>query len=76
MNEKAKCSCCSNKETAPKSSIAGEYVCYCNKVTEQDIISAMKEKGALTVEAVIKITGAMTNSNCKVTILHAAVLLS
>lgn len=42
------------------------YVCYCNKVTEQDIFSAMKEVGARTIEEVIKITGAMKNSNCAV----------
>lgn len=42
------------------------YICYCNKVTEQDILSAMKENGATSVEEIIKITGAMQNSNCAV----------
>lgn len=41
-------------------------ICYCNRVTEQDIESAIKEKGAKTVEDVIRMTGAMKNSNCKV----------
>ena len=43
-----------------------EYVCYCNKVTEQDIAKAIIEKGAAFVNEVIKITGAMVNGNCKV----------
>lgn len=42
-----------------------DYICYCNKVTEQDIINAI-ENGANTIEDVIKVTGAMKNSNCKV----------
>lgn len=66
MIKKAKCSCCSGEKAVPQSPVAGEYICYCNKVTKQDIITAMKEKGATTVEEVIKITGAMVNSNCKV----------
>ena len=51
-----------NRET-----VVGEYVCYCNKVTEQDIIEAIKN-GAKTIEEVIEVTGAMKNSNCKVNI--------
>ncbi len=42
------------------------YICYCNKVTENDIKLAIEEKNAKTVEEVIKITGAMLNSNCKI----------
>lgn len=42
-----------------------EYICYCNKVTEKDIINAI-QNGASTIEEVIKVTGAMKNSNCKV----------
>lgn len=40
-----------------------EYVCYCNRVTEEDIIRAV-EKGNKTVKEVIMTTGAMKNSNC------------
>lgn len=40
-------------------------MCYCNHVTESDIKNAIKE-GALTVQEVIKITGAMKDSNCAV----------
>lgn len=45
--------------------LRGEYVCYCNKVTEAQIREAM-EAGAVSVEQVIRITGAMVNSNCRV----------
>lgn len=44
---------------------SGKYICYCNHVTEQDIIDAIKN-GAITVEAIIEETGAMKNSNCEV----------
>ena len=50
---------------ANKEMTLGEYVCYCNHVTEQDIIDAM-DNGADTIEKVIEVTGAMKNSNCKV----------
>jgi len=42
------------------------YICYCNKVKEADIMKAITEKGAKNVDDVIKITGAMQNSNCAV----------
>ena len=61
MNEK-KCCCCSEEI---KETVIGEYVCYCNHVSEQDIVNAIKN-GASTVEEVIKVTGAMKNSNCAV----------
>jgi len=35
----------------------GEYVCYCNHVTEQDIVDAINN-GAKDVKEVIKVTGA------------------
>mgnify|MGYP001034118478 FL=1 len=60
------CSCCSDKLVSKKSNVTGEYVCYCNKVTEQDIINAVEKQGANSVEKVIKVTGAMVNSNCKI----------
>ena len=62
MSEEKCCSCCS---TDSKDPVIGEYVCYCNHVTEQDIIEAI-ENGALTVKDVIDKTGAMKNSNCAV----------
>lgn len=51
---------------ATTSPITGDYICYCNKVTEDDIKGAILLKGATTVDEVIKITGAMVDSNCKV----------
>jgi len=61
-----KCSCCSGEPVSEVSTIDGEYVCYCNKVTENDIRTAIEDKGANSVDEVIKMTGAMVNSNCKV----------
>jgi len=57
-----KCCCCSEEVN---NVVINEYVCYCNHVSEQDIIQAI-ENGATTVESVIKVTGAMKNSNCAV----------
>lgn len=45
---------------------SGEYVCYCSKVKEEDIRAAILDKGARTVEQVIAMTGAMSESNCAV----------
>ncbi|HHX57077.1 MAG TPA: hypothetical protein GX710_03580 [Clostridiales bacterium] len=56
------CYCCSDEN---KEVIIGEYVCYCNHVTEQDIVNTILN-GATTVKEVIVITGAMMNSNCAV----------
>lgn len=54
--------CCGSTQAVP---VIGEYVCYCSKVTEQNIIDAIKN-GAKNVAEVIKATGAMQNSNCAV----------
>ena len=62
MSGEKNCSCCS-QET--KETVIGEYVCYCNHVTEQDIIDAI-ENGASNVKDVIEVTGATKNSNCAV----------
>ncbi len=62
MSEKKYYSCCSGENAEP---VIGEYVCYCNHVTEQDIVDEIKN-GASTYKDVIKITGAMKNSNCAV----------
>ncbi|MHB8276832.1 MAG: (2Fe-2S)-binding protein [Candidatus Humimicrobiaceae bacterium] len=66
MSEKNQCSCCSGTAEKNNNIAMGEYVCYCNKVSEADILKAIQEKGATSVDEVIKITGAMVNSNCKV----------
>ena len=56
MMNKEKCSCCNSSSN--NDVIIGQYVCYCNQVTEDDIKDAI-EQGAETVQEVIKKTGAM-----------------
>ena len=56
---------CNEFVESTNTSNKSEYVCYCNFVTEDDIVEAMK-KGAKTVQDVIILTGAMKNSNCPV----------
>jgi len=41
-----------------------KYACYCSKVTEHQIIDAVVNQDAKTVKDIIKITGAMKNSDC------------
>ena len=60
------CTCCSEEKETKGTTDNGEYVCYCSKVTEDDIKLAIQNKGATTVDQVIELTGAMTNSNCAV----------
>lgn len=42
-----------------------KYVCYCSKVTEEQVIDAVLREGAENMEDVLKLTGAMKNSNCQ-----------
>ncbi|ABX42167.1 Csac_0668 family 2Fe-2S cluster-binding (seleno)protein [Lachnoclostridium phytofermentans] len=42
-----------------------KYVCYCSKVTEEQVIDAVLKDGAENMEDVLKITGAMKNSQCQ-----------
>jgi len=66
MSKSDKC-CSSYSDSAEETTaVLGEFVCYCNKVTEEDIKNAIFMKGATTVDEVIRLTGAMVNSNCKV----------
>ena len=41
-----------------------EYICYCDKVTKGDIVTAVFG-GAKTIKSVIEVTGAMKNPNCQ-----------
>ena len=41
-----------------------EYICYCDKVTKGDIVTAVME-GAKTLKDVISVTGAMKHINCE-----------
>ncbi|MCH1959486.1 (2Fe-2S)-binding protein [Romboutsia hominis] len=61
--------CCCNENKITKninSNLEGEYICYCNKVTKQDIKNAIFENNCKTVKELISFTGAMKNSNCAV----------
>lgn len=42
-----------------------KYVCYCSKVTEDQVLYAVMKQGAKSVEDVITLTGAMKNSQCQ-----------
>ena len=42
-----------------------KYACYCSKVTEEEVINAVIKDGATNMREVLKITGAMSNSQCQ-----------
>jgi hypothetical protein len=42
-----------------------KWACYCSKVSEGDVIDAVVTKGATTMREVLRITGAMKNSQCQ-----------
>lgn len=42
-----------------------KYACYCSKVTEEQVINAVLKDGATNMKEVLKITGAMSNSQCQ-----------
>lgn len=42
-----------------------KYACYCSKVTEEQVINAVIKDGATNMKEVLKITGAMHNSQCQ-----------
>lgn len=43
-----------------------KYICYCNNVTEKEIIDSVLTQGAKNMKDIIRITGAMKNANCEV----------
>ena len=43
-----------------------KYICYCNKVTEKDIINAVLNDGAKNIKDIVRLTGAMKNAKCEV----------
>ncbi|MDO5707877.1 MAG: (2Fe-2S)-binding protein [Andreesenia angusta] len=45
-----------------KSNANPKYICYCNKVREEDIEEAILKKSAKDMKGIIKITGAMRNT--------------
>lgn len=42
------------------------YICYCNKVTEEQIIDAVLKHGAKNIKDIIRLTGAMKNGKCEI----------
>jgi len=42
-----------------------KYACYCSQVTEGQVINAVVKDGATNMKEVLKITGAMSNSQCQ-----------
>lgn len=48
-----------------KSDANPKYICYCNKVTEEQIIDAVVNKGAKNIKDIIVLTGAMKNGKCE-----------
>lgn len=42
-----------------------KYACYCSKVTEEHVINAVLKDGAANMKDVLRITGAMSNSQCQ-----------
>ena len=42
-----------------------KYICYCNKVTEQQILNAVLNDGAKDMKDIIRLTGAMKNGKCE-----------
>lgn len=43
-----------------------KYICYCNKVTEQQIFDAVKNHNARNMKDIISLTGAMKNGKCEI----------
>lgn len=62
-------SCCCNENNVNSNEnikMDAEYICYCNKVSEDNIKNAILKNNCKTVKEVISFTGAMKNSNCAV----------
>lgn len=43
-----------------------KYICYCNKVTEDQIIDVVVNNGAKSIKDIVSMTNAMKNANCQV----------
>lgn len=42
-----------------------KYACYCSKVTEEQVMAAVLRDGAVNMKKVLRITGAMSDSQCQ-----------
>lgn len=49
-----------------KKDVNPKYICYCNKVTEGQIIDAVTKQGAKSLKDVVRLTGAMKNGRCEI----------
>lgn len=43
-----------------------QYICYCSRVTREQISEAVTNKGAHTVKEAAELTGAMKNGRCEI----------
>jgi len=43
-----------------------KYICYCNRVTEDEMISAVVHQGARSLKDIMKLTGAMGSCDCAI----------
>lgn len=50
-----------------KTGASPKIVCYCNRVTEEEIVRAVVDGGARTIGDVARLTGAMKNGKCLTT---------
>lgn len=48
-----------------KSGANPKFICYCNKVTEEQIIDTVVNKGVKNMKDIIVLTGAMKNGKCE-----------
>jgi bacterioferritin-associated ferredoxin len=48
-----------------KEGASPKYICYCSRVTEKEIISAIINENATTVKELVEATGAMKSCNCE-----------
>jgi len=59
---------CQDDVTVPvawKTGAAPRFICYCNKVTYDQVLEAVIKHGARTTGEIARLTGAMKNGNCK-----------
>lgn len=49
-----------------KKDVNPKYICYCNQVTEQQIMDAVINGGARNLKDIIRLTGAMKNGTCEI----------
>ncbi|KAF0194360.1 MAG: hypothetical protein FD169_1829 [Bacillota bacterium] len=48
-----------------KNDASPRYICYCNKVTVEQLEDAVRNKGARTLRDLVKVTAVMKNGDCE-----------